>query len=227
MKYLIALAIFATLATGCRHEPEVVLAPDTPSFSGVCDPDTVYFQHDILPLITSRCASPDCHDADNPEEGVRLTDYANIMNHGEIIPGQPWEGELIEQILESDPDKVMPPPPLSPLTAAEIDLIQTWISQGARNNSCADCDTVNVTFSGSVSGLIANYCEGCHSGANPEGNRALVTYEDIRNSAIDGSLLSSLLGTDGFTLMPYQSSPLLECQIDMIEIWINDGAPNN
>ena len=50
-----------------------------------CDPDTVYFENEILPLIISSCATTDCHDKLTDEQEVLLVDYASIIEYGEII----------------------------------------------------------------------------------------------------------------------------------------------
>src|SRR5689334_9683578 len=75
----------------CKHEPivepvEPVVIDDgggtpTEPEEVTCDPDTVYFVQDILPLLVSSCANPECHDAINPEEGIRLYDYNHIIQH--------------------------------------------------------------------------------------------------------------------------------------------------
>ncbi|MDZ4822638.1 MAG: c-type cytochrome domain-containing protein [Flavobacteriales bacterium] len=237
MKLRLVLSFLSIITiASCRHQPDDIVLP--PDGNGIvngdpCDPDSVYFANIILPLLVSNCALPDCHDAINPEEDVNLTTYNFIMSaeNGEfVIPGDPWASKLMEVITETDLDKLMPPDTsdLGPLSNDEIAAIETWILQGALNNSCtADCDTTNVTFAAWIAPLISNYCEGCHSGNTPSGTLSLTNYDEIKAAALDSSMLHSLMGTGGYEPMPYQSEPLSECQIDMIEIWINDGAPNN
>ena len=89
------------------------------------------------------------------------------------------------------------------------------------------CELQNITFSGTVAPIIDTECAGCHDADNPSAGLSLVTYEQIAAIANDGSLLSSLRGTDGFSLMPDGGPALNSCAIDQIEAWINNGAPND
>lgn len=193
-----------------------------------CDPDTVYFQNEILPLIISSCATTDCHDKLTEEQEILLVDYASIIEYGEIKPGDPDESELYEKITEDDPEDRMPPPPNSTLTAEQIGKIRTWIQQGARNNQCdEDCDTTSVTFSGKVWPLIENSCFGCHSGPSPSGNVALADYTSIAEAANSGKLYGAISHSEGFTPMPKSAPKLSDCKIEQVKIWIEDGTPNN
>lgn len=233
------------LYQSCKHDPFLVegpadgggLAPidtsgngniDTLGFGGIpCNPDTVYFQNEILPLLSSTCAQPGCHDAATAQDGVMLTDYFNIMSTGEVQPFDPNDSEIYEAITDSDPEDRMPPEGEEPLTADQIQLIFTWIAQGAQNNSCSACDTAEVTFSNTIHPLVEIKCQGCHSGAQPSANLSLLDYTDISTIALSGALLSSVTGTNSFTQMPFNANPLPACEIDLIEAWVAAGAPDN
>ena len=89
------------------------------------------------------------------------------------------------------------------------------------------CDLESVTFSVIVAPIIDTKCAGCHDADSPSAGLSLVTYDQIAAIANDGSLLSSLRGTDGFSLMPDGGPALNSCAIDQIEAWINNGAPND
>jgi mono/diheme cytochrome c family protein len=224
------MLLMVILTTSCKHPiPEGPLVNDPgspPIVVTVCDPNVVYFQQQILPILISNCAFSGCHDAASHEDGVVLDSYANIMNTGEIEPGNPYDSELFEKIIESDPDDIMPPPPNVPLTSAQIALIQNWIAQGAQNNSCVGCDTTNVTYTSQIGTLIANRCQGCHSGANPDGGIALTNYNQVKNEALFGLLYDAVTHNGNATNMPYNSAQMPECEIDLIRIWIENGAPN-
>src|SRR5690606_33332299 len=115
-----------------------------------CDPGTVYFNRDILPLLRSNCAKSGCHDAITAEEGIILDSYQNVLASDVIRAGRPSDSEMIEKMKENDPDDVMPPPPNERLTAEQIALIEAWIQQGAKDLTCDDspamCDTANVSY---------------------------------------------------------------------------------
>ncbi|MFN8180738.1 MAG: c-type cytochrome domain-containing protein [Bacteroidia bacterium] len=126
-------------------------------------------------LLQGNCASSNCHDANDPEDGVQLTDYANILATAEVQPGDPSDSKLFEVLIDSDPDDRMPPAGQPQLSQAQIDLVYTWIAQGAQNNVCnsANCDTSAVTYANTIAPLMQNKCVGCHSGSNPGGKCAV------------------------------------------------------
>jgi hypothetical protein len=39
--------------------------------------------------------------------------------------------------------------------------------------------------------------------------------------------MQTLLGSGGYTQMPYQSNPLSDCRIQQIQSWIDAGGLNN
>lgn len=229
------LALFGMLLIfSCKHEPligpaeENPFTPLPPVFSqNPCDPDTVYFQVDILPILRSNCAFSGCHGDGSSEDGVELSSYANVMGTSDIRPGDPNGSGLYEMITENDPDDRMPQDPYNPLTSEQIAKIKTWILQGALNNSCDKCDTSNVTFSLNVKPIIQNNCQGCHSGGNPKGGILLSNYTEIKSRVQSGQLLGAINHQAGFTSMPYNQSKLNQCLIDQIQIWANADTPNN
>ena len=237
-----SVIVLAAIFVACKHHPDPAdlltgggggggtdplpwVNPDP------CDPDSVYFTNTIAPLLNSYCGSSSCHDANNPEEGISVASYNAIMNeNGFVHPGNASQSELIEVLFEPmSEDDHMPPSDEPQLTSDQIALITTWINQGALNNSCtADCDTAMVpTFSGFVSPLITAACVGCHDNSNPDGDLTLLTYDQIATIALDGSLMSSLTGSNGYTIMPDNTTGIPQCQIDLIQEWIDAGAQND
>ncbi len=84
-----------------------------------------------------------------------------------------------------------------------------------------NCDTNQVTFSNTISPLIANSCAttGCHVAGN--GRVLLTNYAEIK-TAINGVEKRTITDKD----MPV-SGPLSACDISKLQKWIDDGAPNN
>jgi hypothetical protein len=123
----------------------------------------------------------------------------------------------------------MPPSPRIPLTQNQIDMIAKWINQGAFNNYCveANCDTVNVTFAGTIWPIIQNTCLGCHSGSSPGGNISLGNYDQVVVIANNGKLMGSVTHASGYKPMPQNGNKLSDCNIKQLQIWINNGTPNN
>jgi mono/diheme cytochrome c family protein len=193
-----------------------------------CDPDTIYFERDLLPILQSACAQPGCHDAITQQDGVRLTDYASVMATGKIEPGDPDDSELYEVIIDPDPDKRMPPPPNSALPSEQIAAIRKWIEQGAQNLFCDDeeCDTTNITYTNTVEPIIAMHCLGCHNDANPLGGLSLQGYDKVATIANDGRLMGTISHEPGYPAMPKNGMKLSDCKILQIETWIDNGLPN-
>lgn len=219
------------IGSGCKHEiPQPIVLDDgngngNGTGSGIpCDPDSVYFEQQILPLLVSNCSQPGCHNAGSAQDGIVLTSYSNLMNTA-------GTNELWEVINETDPDKIMPPPPESPLTSAQISLIQTWIQQGAQNNFCdqatGPCDTLNVTYNSTVKPILQAKCVGCHSGASPSAGINLSTWAGVNSTAQAGSLTGSINHLPSYSPMPKSGPKLPPCEIRQIEIWVSQGAPNN
>ncbi|MBN2172620.1 MAG: cytochrome c [Bacteroidales bacterium] len=199
-----------------------------------CDPDTIYFQNDVLPLLQSSCGIAGCHDQQSAQDGVVLTSYLSVMQTAGVVPFDPQESEIYEVITENDPDDRMPPPPAAPLNSDQIQIIYKWIAQGALNNYCdqEDCDSVNVIFSETVFPIIQNKCYGCHSGSNPSGGISLTNYNQVKAQASipvgsPGSLLGAITWANGNTPMPQNGNQLSECNIAQIRNWIDDGMPDN
>lgn len=196
-----------------------------------CSPDTAYFQNQVLPILISQCAKSGCHDAQSHQDGVVLTDYQRVMATGKIKPFRPFDSEMFEVIIDSDPDDRMPEAPNPPLTTEQIGIIRKWIEQGALNNGCDDdlgnCDTQGVTYANFVSGLLANRCVGCHSGANPGGSIRLTTYNEVKAVAQGGRLVGAITHAQGYSPMPKGGAKLSDCNVDKISAWINGGMLQN
>lgn len=196
-----------------------------------CDPNVVYFEMQILPLLKSNCAKSGCHDAITHEKDIVLDSYENVMGSGVIEPFDLGNSDMFEVITDSDPDDRMPPAPNQRLTTEQINMIATWILQGAKDLTCDEnagqCDTTNITYSGFVAPLLTTYCVGCHSGGAPSAGIMLNTHAGVQSVALNGRLYGAISHASGFQPMPRGSAKLPQCTIDKVKSWINDGAPNN
>ncbi len=54
-----------------------------------------------------------------------------MAKEGVVVPGKPERSEMIEHLLSP---AMQMPPSVPPLPADQIQLIVTWIAQGARDN---------------------------------------------------------------------------------------------
>ena len=90
-------------------------------------------------LLSDRCFL--CHgpDAGNRESGLRLDTVAGMTGPLEsdeqlaaVVAGDISASELINRIMSDDPDIMMPPPDANlPLNAAEKELLNQWVKDGA------------------------------------------------------------------------------------------------
>lgn len=231
---VMAIVLGLMYISSCKHElPE---PPTTPGGNGggtggggsthPCDSDSVYFNAQVLPMLNSNCGMSGCHDAGSHQDGVVLTSYQDVMNSGIVVPGDPTDGDLMEVLLTNDPNDIMPPPPSSPLTSSQIQLVQTWIAQGAQNLTCNDCDSSAFTFNAVVKPIILSNCQGCHLGSNPGGGIILNSYNTISSAAFSGMLMGSIQHALGYAAMP-PGGTLSACDIAVIRKWVDAGAPNN
>ncbi|HVM89744.1 MAG TPA: hypothetical protein VMT76_16260 [Puia sp.] len=215
-----------TSGTGDTTVVTVPPPPPPPVDTGSsCSADTVYFANTILPLLNSSCATSGCHDGKSSGDAGQYTlnTYTGIMKI--VKAGNPTGSKLVSIISGGQ----MPPKGHPAVTATQLDLIKTWISQGALNNSCTQksCDTSNVTYSNSVVPILQTYCTGCHGGSSPSGGVDLTTYSGVSAEVSNGKLWGDISHASGYNAMPLGGSSLSSCQLSTISSWINKGAPNN
>ena len=231
LKAGVIIVLSTVLFLACKHElpfpPGVVPVAEVanPGSSGkTCSADTVYFANEIQPLLNSSCAMSGCHDAVTHAEGINLGTYLGTLKI--VSPGRPSDSKLYSVILETGGDR-MPPPPAPALTATQIAKIQKWISQGAVNNVCDQCDTTNFKFSTAIKPLMDNKCVGCHNSASLGGNIDLSSYAGVKSAAVSGKLYGSITWSNGISAMPKGGVKMPDCEISQIKKWIDAGTPNN
>ncbi|MCC6727037.1 MAG: hypothetical protein IT258_21220 [Saprospiraceae bacterium] len=102
-------AFFFTLGTGYKHAPlldddglgpidstdtlDAIPVIDTIPDGIPCDPDSVYFETDTLPLLISNCTMSSCHNTVSHKECVILGYCQNVLNTGDIKPINPNYGQ--------------------------------------------------------------------------------------------------------------------------------------
>ena len=93
------------------------------------------FNRDIRPILSDKCFK--CHgpDAKNQKSKLRLDSFENATKNYDgllaLVPGKLKESEIHWRIRSDDASEVMPPPNAKlPLTKAEKDLIDQWITEG-------------------------------------------------------------------------------------------------
>jgi hypothetical protein len=95
-----------------------------------------------------------------------------------------------------------------------------------------DCDTTNVTFSGTILQIIENNCFECHAGNPPSSGKYLGDYPSISAAALipagqPGSLYGAITHNANNLPMPQDRPKLSDCDISKIKAWIDASAPDN
>ena len=132
-RFLLTLGLLFCVL-GCTRDRGHILMPDDVSAPmdahESVDVVEASFQHNLLPILTTKCALAGCHVADGPH-GLDFRTYESFIAGGEhgpaFIPGNAKESEVVEQIVEGK----MPPPEsgLPKVPDDEIQIFINWINQ--------------------------------------------------------------------------------------------------
>ena len=128
--FLLAIGLLFCVL-GCTRDRGHILMPDHISqpmdVHESVDVAEASFTHNLLPILTARCALAGCHVADGPH-GLDFRTYETFKAGGEhgpaFIPRNAQESAVVEQIV-SDRMPLGGPP----LTDAEIQVFVDWINQ--------------------------------------------------------------------------------------------------
>lgn len=98
----------------------------------------ISFKSDIMPVLKKKCMN--CHNTeDESPSGLYLDNYAELMKgeskHGPVVKSKKGEESVLIMKLRGTASfgKQMPRGK-KPLDAETIEMISTWIDQGAKNN---------------------------------------------------------------------------------------------
>jgi mono/diheme cytochrome c family protein len=108
--------------------------------------ETVSFARDVAPLLVANCHG--CHiDAMRTRGGLRMDTFAQLLQGGDsgavIKPGT-GETSLLVQKLRGDVGERMPAGGRPPLAEASIQLISTWIDEGATLDGASPTQPLSV-----------------------------------------------------------------------------------
>ncbi|MBS1600414.1 MAG: hypothetical protein JST75_19450 [Bacteroidetes bacterium] len=118
-KILIVCLVFFVIGVshGCYYDKEQLLIP--PKTASTCTGIPASFANDVAPLIQSSCSQSGCHNAGSSSGPGALTTYSEISNASAQIQSSIQAGRM---------------PLGSSLSAAQIQTIVCWISNGKLNN---------------------------------------------------------------------------------------------
>lgn len=104
--------------------------------------DTVSFHRQVVPILKANCIS--CHKPGKSKGGLDLTTHAALLKGGKegavIKAGDAPGSALVEAVSGEEPEM---PKDGEPLTAADVEVLSRWISEGAKEDSAADTGTRN------------------------------------------------------------------------------------
>ena len=89
------------------------------------------------------------------------------------------------------------------------------------------CDVSTVTYTATISSILAASCRGCHNAGSPAGGVNLVDYAQVKRHADSGRLYGSISHAAGYRAMPLNGAKLSDCDLARFKKWIDAGAPNN
>jgi cytochrome c553 len=94
--------------------------------------EPVDFNRDVRPILSDKCFA--CHGPDEKHRKakLRLDDGKAAHASGAIAPGKPADSAIIERILADEGERMPPKKSGKSLTAAEIDTLKRWVSEGAK-----------------------------------------------------------------------------------------------
>ena len=126
------LLINRTSVRNCLAILLLALTTAAPMSSSRAAEGDVNFNRDIRPILSDKCFA--CHGLDKlaRKADLRLDQRESAIETGAIVPGQPEKSSLVERILSTDDEAVMPPKKTNkPLTDEQKALLQKWIKEGA------------------------------------------------------------------------------------------------
>ncbi len=123
-----ALALLAGIGLAAQAGAEV----ERPLVeSAAASHNAVSFADEVMPILEQHCV--ECHSEENAELGLRLDSYEGVMagsDYGTVVEvGDPDGSLLVDMIASGDM-----PEDGDPVPADELEVIRTWISEGAENN---------------------------------------------------------------------------------------------
>lgn len=86
------------------------------------------------------------------------------------------------------------------------------------------CDTTLVSYLSDIKPIVEANCISCHAPGGEQEISPLLTYEDMIKYISDNNMVDRVRGNS--SLMP-PSGKMGNCNLLLIEAWINQGALNN
>ena len=112
-------------------------------------------------------------------------------------------------------------------------LVLVFLPSGCENNNELDlygeteCDTINITWESAIADILNKYCVECHGPVIHYNNVRHDSYDSEMIVVNDGRLRGVVNHLPGYKKMPFERGKLPECDLKKINIWLDNGAPEN
>ncbi len=90
-----------------------------------------------------------------------------------------------------------------------------------------DCDTTEITWDSKVSAILQKNCVECHGPVSPYLGVRHDSYEAEMIVVNDGRLRGVINHLDGYSKMPKDRGKLPACELEILNRWLDNGAPEN
>lgn len=97
--------------------------------AGESEVQQIDFAKEIAPILSEHCIR--CHYPGNEKGDVSLATSASLLEHDYLMPSKPDESYLLELITTDDDGMAEMPQEGPPLSEEQVELIRSWIKQGA------------------------------------------------------------------------------------------------
>ena len=103
-------------------------------------PGEVSYYKQIRPILQAHCQG--CHQPAKAKGGYVMTEFKGLLAGGDdeglaVVPGKPAKSALLALIIPDTDGETEMPKGKKPLHSAEIELIKTWIAEGAKDDTPA------------------------------------------------------------------------------------------
>ncbi len=89
------------------------------------------------------------------------------------------------------------------------------------------CFSGTISYSTDIEPIVSGKCYACHSIGSNISTIILEEYDNLKKYADDGSFYGAVSHSVGYSPMPQGGAMLPDCDLEKINAWIQDGAPNN
>ncbi len=125
--FLLGALVFSASPSRGDEKEKAASAPAPPRGDAVA---IEHFEKEVRPILVNRCQ--ECHGGTKQKGGLRLDSRGALISGGNsgpaIVPGKPGESILVDAINHGE---LFQMPPKSKLPAREIEVLTTWVQNGA------------------------------------------------------------------------------------------------